>query len=78
MKKVVMPKLKDDMESGVLCAWCAEEGEHIVAGDALFEVEAAKVVSSVEADVSGKIVRLAAEEGDEIAVGEVIAEIEED
>lgn len=38
-KKINMPKLAPEMESGVLCAWLKEEGESVAAGEPLFEIE---------------------------------------
>lgn len=44
-KKINMPKLAPEMESGVLCAWLKEEGDHVAAGEPLFEIETNKVVN---------------------------------
>ena len=52
-KKINMPKLAPEMESGVLCAWLKEEGESVAAGEPLFEIETNKVVNQVEATTSG-------------------------
>lgn len=52
-KKINMPKLAPEMESGVLCAWLKEEGDTVAAGEPLFEIETNKVVNQVEATVSG-------------------------
>ena len=52
-KKINMPKLAPEMESGVLCAWLKEEGESVTAGEPLFEIETNKVVNQVEATTSG-------------------------
>ena len=52
-KKINMPKLGPDMESGILCAWLKEEGEPVTAGEPLFEIETNKVVNQIEATESG-------------------------
>lgn len=52
-KKINMPKLAPEMESGVLCAWLKEEGDTVAAGEPLFEIETNKVVNQVEATISG-------------------------
>ena len=31
-KNIVMPRLRPEMEKGVLCAWLKEEGETVSAG----------------------------------------------
>ncbi|HAE62156.1 MAG: lipA [Clostridia bacterium] len=74
--EIKMPKLRPEMESGILCAWLKEPGEKFKKGEPIFEVETEKVVSQIEAAEDGVITKLLAEEGDEINVGEVIAEIE--
>lgn len=77
MKNVLrMPKLKEDMERGILCAWLKEPGETFQKGEPIFEIETEKVVNQIEATEDGVITKLIAEEGDEIMAGEVIAEIE--
>ena len=69
-KKINMPKLAPEMESGVLCAWLKEEGEP------LFEIETNKVVNQVEATVSGVLKKQLAEEGDTVRVDTAVAVVE--
>ncbi len=71
--KITMPKLNDDMESGILCQWNVEEGDTVSAGDILCEIEYNKVVTEIEADRDMTIVSLIAEEGDELPCGAVLA-----
>lgn len=52
-KELIMPKLRPEMEKGILCAWLKEEGEVITAGEPLFEVETDKVVNQIETTESG-------------------------
>ena len=68
-KKINMPKLAPEMESGVLCAWLKEEGNTVAAGEPLFEIETNKVVNQVEATVSGVLKKQLAEEGDTVLCG---------
>lgn len=75
-QEIKMPKLKPEMESGVLCAWLKEPGEAFKKGEAIFEIETEKVVNQVEAEADGVMGEQFAEEGDEINVGEVIAQAE--
>jgi len=76
MKELKMPRLRPDMEKGMLCAWLKEPGEAFEAGEALFEVETDKMTGEVEAEESGVMGRQLVEEGDEVEVGAVLAEIE--
>lgn len=71
--EIKMPSLRPEMESGVLCQWNAQPGDVVEAGDVLFEIETAKVVTQIEANARLKILSLLAEEGDEVAPGTVIA-----
>ena len=75
-KKINMPKLAPEMESGVLCAWLKEEGESVTAGEPLFEIETNKVVNQVEATVSGVLKKQLAEEGDTVDVNAAVAVVE--
>ena len=34
-KELTMPKLRPEMEKGVLCAWLKEEGDTVAAGEPL-------------------------------------------
>lgn len=71
-----MPKLRPQMEKGILAAWLKEPGDKVEKGEALFEVETDKVVNQIEAEVAGTIVEQLVEEGDEVAVGTPIARME--
>ena len=72
-----MPKLRPEMERGVLCAWLKGPGEAYRKGEAIFEIETEKVVNQVEAEQDGVMGRQLVEEGDEVAVGAPIAEVED-
>lgn len=75
-KKINMPKLAPEMESGILCAWLKEEGESVVAGEPLFEIETNKVVNQVEATTSGVLKKQLVEEGDTVRVDTAVAVVE--
>ena len=75
-KKINMPKLAPEMESGVLCASLKEEGDTVAAGEPLFEIETNKVVNQVEATVSGVLKKQLAEEGDPVCVDTAVAVVE--
>src|ERR1044072_1926364 len=51
--RVVMPKLSDTMEEGVLLAWKKHEGDQVQAGEVLAEIETDKAVMDLEAFASG-------------------------
>ena len=75
-KELTMPKLRPEMENGVLCAWLKEEGDAVQAGEPLYEIETDKVVNQIEATQSGVLKKQLVEEGDTVAVDEAVAVLE--
>lgn len=76
-KEVVMPRLAAGMEIAPVTKWLKREGESVVKGEPLFEVESDKVVTEVEAPVDGVVARLVVAEGTDVEVGTVVAIIAE-
>lgn len=72
-----MPRLREEMRSGVLCAWLKEGGEAYQKGEPIFEIETDKVVNQVEAAADGVMLRQLVEEGDEVPAEAAVAEVEE-
>lgn len=75
-KKLVMPKLRPEMETGVLCAWLKAEGDTVAAGDPIYEIETDKVVNQIEATDNGVLKKQLCEEGDEVGVLSPVAILE--
>ncbi|MBI3013923.1 MAG: pyruvate dehydrogenase complex dihydrolipoamide acetyltransferase [Candidatus Tectomicrobia bacterium] len=75
---VVMPKLSDTMESGVILKWVKKEGDAVEAGDILAEVSTDKADMEMEAYVSGVLRKILIPEGKTAKVGEVLAIIGEE
>ena len=75
-KELVMPKLRPEMTSGVLCAWLKEEGDRVEAGEPLYEIETDKVVNQIEATASGVLKKQLWEEGDQVVPGAPVAILE--
>lgn len=74
MKKLIkMPKLSDNMKTGVIVSWNKKPGDEIEQGEIIFEVETDKVVSEVESVDSGILEETFFEEGDTVGVDEAIA-----
>jgi pyruvate dehydrogenase E2 component (dihydrolipoamide acetyltransferase) len=73
--EVFMAKMSDHMESGEILRWLVQEGDHIEAGQVIFEVMTDKVAAEVVAEASGVIkgIRPGAVEGATVPVGETIA-----
>ena len=75
-KNIVMPRLRPEMEKGVLCAWLKEGGEPVSAGEPLFEIETDKVVNQIEATQDGVLKKQLIGEGDTVDVETPVAILE--
>ncbi len=73
--RVVMPKLTDTMEEGVVLKWKRAEGDKVSAGDVLAEIETDKAVMDLEAFASGVLRKLLVKEGETVPSGALIAVI---
>ena len=69
-----MPALSPTMEEGTLAKWLKSEGDEIVAGDIIAEIETDKATMEFEAVDEGTLGKILVEEGTEgVKVGTVIA-----
>jgi pyruvate dehydrogenase E2 component (dihydrolipoamide acetyltransferase) len=70
---VVMPALEMAQETGKLIAWRKKEGEPVIKGEPLLEIETDKAVLEVEAPADGILAGIKASAGADIPVGQTIA-----
>jgi pyruvate dehydrogenase E2 component (dihydrolipoamide acetyltransferase) len=70
---VVMPALEMAQETGKLIAWRKKEGDRVVKGEALLEIETDKAVMEVEATADGILAGITGVVGSDIPVGRTIA-----
>jgi len=70
---VVMPALEMAQETGKLLAWRKKEGDSIVKGEPLLEIETDKAVVEIEAPADGILAGIRSHEGAVVPVGETIA-----
>lgn len=75
MTRVVMPPLGDADAEATLSRWYKQEGDPVLKGEPLFEVETGKVSLDIEALGSGILRRILVPEGREAEVGDVLAYI---
>src|ERR1700737_634582 len=75
MATVQMPRLSDSMETGKILRWLKKEGDEVVKGEPLVEIESDKANIEVEAYASGKLSKIVVPEGESAPIGAVIAEI---
>jgi pyruvate dehydrogenase E2 component (dihydrolipoamide acetyltransferase) len=70
---VVMPALEMAQETGKLISWLKKEGESVVKGEPLLEVETDKAVMEIEAPGDGVLAGIKVQAGAEVPVGQTIA-----
>jgi len=76
---ILMPALSPTMEEGTLAKWLVKEGDSVVAGDIIAEIETDKATMEVEAVDDGKVGKILIGEGTEnVAVNAPIALILEE
>ncbi|MBI3808130.1 MAG: 2-oxo acid dehydrogenase subunit E2 [Nitrospirae bacterium] len=75
--RVVMPKLTDTMEEGVLLAWKKREGDSVQSGEALAEIETDKAIMDLEAFASGILRKILVQDGATVMSGTLIGIIGE-
>jgi pyruvate dehydrogenase E2 component (dihydrolipoamide acetyltransferase) len=73
--QVIMPKMSETMEEGVVVKWLKREGEPVQAGEALAEIETDKAVLELEAQTPGVLRKILVQEDSKVPVGQLIAVI---
>lgn len=76
--KIEMPKLSDTMEEGVIAKWNVKEGDSVISGQVIAEVDTDKATMEVEVFDDGTILKILAKEGDAIPLGGVMAIVGEE
>ncbi|MGH3960126.1 dihydrolipoamide acetyltransferase family protein [Mycobacterium sp.] len=77
MPDVLMPRLSDTMAEGVISQWLKHEGDNVVRGEVIAEIETDKATMELEAYDSGVLTRIIAEEGSTVPIGQPIAIIDD-
>lgn len=72
---VILPKWGLTMEDGTVVAWYVDEGDHVVQGEAIAEVETEKVENDLEAPCAGVVAQILVDEDETVDVGTVLAVI---
>lgn len=73
--EVIMPKVDMDMANGIIAHWHAIEGDTVIEGEPLFDIETDKSNMEVEAPASGVLKQVVAANGDTVNIGVCIAQI---
>ncbi|MBN8865921.1 MAG: 2-oxo acid dehydrogenase subunit E2 [Solirubrobacterales bacterium] len=74
MAEIVMPRLTDSMEEGVILSWLKQDGDEVAVGDELVEIETDKASMVYESDLAGTLEILVGE-GETRPIGEPIANV---
>jgi pyruvate dehydrogenase E2 component (dihydrolipoamide acetyltransferase) len=72
---MVMPQMGYDMHEGKVVRWLKKEGEAVIRGEVIAEIETDKATVEYEAYTGGVMAKIVAEEGVTIPVGGLIAVI---
>ena len=70
---IVMPKMSYDMQQGTVVRWLKDEGDIIISGEVIAEIETDKATVEMPAFVNGVLGRIVVETGRAVPVGELIA-----
>jgi len=70
---VVMPALELAQETGKVLVWIKKEGDKVVKGEPLLEIETDKVSFELEAQADGILAGVRSHAGDVVPVGQIIA-----
>ncbi|AEW96790.1 MULTISPECIES: dihydrolipoamide acetyltransferase family protein [Streptomycetaceae] len=73
MTEILMPRLSDTMEEGVIAAWHKRPGDPVAPGDTLVDIETDKAVMEHEAYEAGALAEILVPEGGTAKIGEPIA-----
>ncbi len=70
---VVMPALEMAQETGKLISWLKKEGEAVIKGEPLLEIETDKAVMEIESPADGVLAGIKVHAGTEVPVGRTLA-----
>ncbi len=75
--EIVFPEVGESIVEATVARWLKREGEPVVAGEPVVELETEKANVEVPAPRSGVLARIIRREGEDVRVGEVLGVVEE-
>ncbi len=72
-QKIIMPKTGMAMEEGTIVRWLKREGDTVIKGEAIAEIETDKVTMDLEAEASGVLLKITRRDGETVPATETIA-----
>lgn len=77
--EIFMPALSPTMEEGTLATWLVKEGDTVISGDVIAEIETDKATMEVESIDDGTVAKIFVDAGtDNVPVGQIIAVLAEE
>ena len=73
---IIVPKLYEDMQGGILVEWHKEVGDEIESGDEIFSIETEKSVFEIEVEDDGKLTAILVEGGSKVKTLDVVGRLE--
>ncbi|HUM96534.1 MAG TPA: pyruvate dehydrogenase complex dihydrolipoamide acetyltransferase [Chitinophagaceae bacterium] len=70
---ILMPRLSDTMEAGVIAAWHKKVGDNVKKGELLAEIETDKATMELESYKDGVLLHLGGDKGSKIQVDQLLA-----
>ena len=74
--QIVMPKLNDAADAGVVNEILVKPGDAVSVGDAVLAMEMEKAIIQIEATSAGTVKNILVRVGDEVQVGQPLLELE--
>jgi pyruvate dehydrogenase E2 component (dihydrolipoamide acetyltransferase) len=74
---VLMPRLSDTMEEGIIASWLKNVGDTVKKGDVLAEIETDKATMELESYKNGTLLYIGAQKGEKIPVNALLCIIGE-
>jgi pyruvate/2-oxoglutarate dehydrogenase complex dihydrolipoamide acyltransferase (E2) component len=75
LKKIIMPGAGQTTDQLTIAKWLKSEGDTIIRGDILLEIETGKAIMPLESFASGILLKICIQEGDTAYAGDVLAYI---
>src|SRR6266496_2042509 len=75
---ILMPRLSDTMEEGVIAEWHKKVGDTVKKGEVLADIETDKATMELESYKNGKLLYIGAQKGEKIAVNSLLCIIGEE
>ena len=77
MSDILMPRMTDTMETGLLVTWFVKVGDYVKSGDIIAEIETDKAAMDLESYWKGYLLYQGGQNGNEIIVNDILCIIGE-